>query len=1299
MAIETAAYFRRLARSVVCLLLGALSVCCAATAQTVPAVTTGSVVPLQHATYNQIYKILYWQGNVLILDTAASVLYEIAPGSTTVTTLVSGPPLGPCGFCNEDMTIDNEGNLYIDERYPGGGADWLFLRVPYQNGTWAPTASDGWGANISTSSGTSLLSEGSDCIAFLDSGNGDGSGTLYWMTELSPYTIYEEQVDGSGNPSGPAVSVVTGLLADQGKMAIDANGDLYFIENPATSDSDRVNGLFFVPSGSTGLSGESSLTNLIPASYNSTNKFNGVTLDPVGNLYLTSESDSYGGTWDGVIMIPNTCGSQSAIFSPSCFNWDNASFIAPVGSNNPLMVDPRGFLWIPSYGSWAPDAGSGTFPGAKNFVIWQMGSANLGSSPVGQQGATGTMFVNFNQSESPGSVGFSQPGSGSDFVAVTTNPNPNSSATTPDVPCSANPTTPYTSLTFCQYWVALNPRTAGPISGQFVMKDGKGNVIPGSTTYLNGVGQAPMAALLGTPLQTAMASGLAAPAQVAVDTLGNVYVADPTLGKVLEYAAGSTAATGTSIGSGLKAPTGVAVDGSGDLYIADSGNIYEIPFVNGALNTAGQFTLFTANPPTNPLGNNVNLAVDGAGDLFAADPSNAQVIRFNNPQAIVTQYGYSTVAANTATGAPYQFKSPSAVAVDNSGDLFVADGSNLIEITPLGLQSTISSTLAEPVTGLAIDPAGDVDVSQAGGILHIPSLSGVLTVNDAIPLDTALTAPNSIAIDNQGNLYVADMTSGSPNVYQVSINGFYNWGQVGSYVPQEEDVDLYNIGNQPLALTATPTFSGADAGDFSITTPSETPCDTTGVTTVGTGGSCALGVQIDAQGVGTRTGTMAVTSTATNAGGSVTDGFTANAVNNLEPVTISVALNPTTTTFPGSTTATVTISPAPTSTTPANTNVPSGTVVLTLTPSAKGSTQPPVVETQQAAGTDTSTTAVFTLTGIPGGSYNVSAAFKGDTNFAGGTAQTTLTVAQATPVVTLSEPSGVTPDSINGVYYVPRGSTTSITVTVTSTLGEPTGSVNFMNGSQLADPTQTNLQLNAAGQATFSLQNLAAGTYSIIAVYGGDQNFADTPSSPITFQVVPPSILISASPASVSTTAGTPVASTLTLQSLAGFAAPGGVNITCDSTTLPKDSECTFNVPQPELCAPPGSTSNPCTGLTTTVVTLSTNIPVNVGSLQQDPSRGSPFVLAGVFGLGLLGLALRRRRLHSRYLLDAFTLVLLLGSAVMGFTGCTNSGYTKTPPAPHYVTPSGTYNVSIIATDEASGQQYSLPFTIAVTIK
>jgi hypothetical protein len=121
------------------------------------------------------------------------------------------------------------------------------------------------------------------------------------------------------------------------------------------------------------------------------------------------------------------------------------------------------------------------------------------------------------------------------------------------------------------------------------------------------------------------------------------------------------------------------------------------------------------------------------------------------------------------------------------------------------------------------------------------------------------------------------------------------------------------------------------------------------------------------------------------------------------------------------------------------------------------------------------------------------------------------------------------------------------------------------------------------------------------------------------------------------------------------------------------------------------------------VLTLSSNIPVNIAPTASNvPLNGphsSPLLPAGVFGLGLLGLALRRRAIFNRYLLNAVCCILFLAGAVIGMTSCTNSSYSKPPKVPTYTTPSGSYNVSIVVSNPATGVVESLPFTVGVTIQ
>jgi len=115
------------------------------------------------------------------------------------------------------------------------------------------------------------------------------------------------------------------------------------------------------------------------------------------------------------------------------------------------------------------------------------------------------------------------------------------------------------------------------------------------------------------PGTTLVSSGLNGPNGVAVDILGDVYIADTGNQAIKEWSP-STQLVTTLVSSGLSSPTGVAVDGSGNVYIADSGNdaVYE-------WNAATQ--LMTAVVPSG-LSSPKGVVVDGADNVYIADDNN-----------------------------------------------------------------------------------------------------------------------------------------------------------------------------------------------------------------------------------------------------------------------------------------------------------------------------------------------------------------------------------------------------------------------------------------------------------------------------------------------------------------------------------------------------------------------------------------------------------------------------------------------------------------------------------------------------
>jgi hypothetical protein len=194
------------------------------------------------------------------------------------------------------------------------------------------------------------------------------------------------------------------------------------------------------------------------------------------------------------------------------------------------------------------------------------------------------------------------------------------------------------------------------------------------------------------PAQTAHAganvvvgSGFSIPDNVAVDASGDVFVADHGNNAVYEIVAGSngnppgvvnSSSAINRVGSGFSGPYGVAVDASGDVFVANDGNnaVYEIVAGSNG-NPAG---VVSASSTVNPIGSGftspTGVAVDAIGDVFVADPNNNAVYEIVAVSGVVSS---SSTVNTLSTGG-----SPNDVAVDGSGNVFVADltGSTINEI-------------------------------------------------------------------------------------------------------------------------------------------------------------------------------------------------------------------------------------------------------------------------------------------------------------------------------------------------------------------------------------------------------------------------------------------------------------------------------------------------------------------------------------------------------------------------------------------------------------------------------------------
>src|SRR5213593_2815483 len=287
---------------------------------------------------------------------------------------------------------------------------------------------------------------------------------------------------------------------------------------------------------------------------------------------------------------------------------------------------------------------------------------------------------------------------------------------------------------------------------------------------------------------------------VAVDGAGNVFVADTynnRIRKITPDGIISTVVGSGAWGSGgdggpaqaaqLGAPRGLTIDRAGNLFIADvENNRIRMVTPDGVINTvAGNGTAgFSGDggPATSAqLNYPVAVSVDGAGNLFIADRHNNRIRMVNAAGTIITLTGGGGAGFRGDAGpaSSAQIWDPRGVAVDNAGNVFIADsGNNRIRmINAAGIITTVvgntpgfsgdggaaaSAQLGLPVD-VAVDSGGNLFIADRGNYrVRQVNSAGVITSvagigDDGGPaLAAQLNYPNMSVMDSAGNLFVAE---------------------------------------------------------------------------------------------------------------------------------------------------------------------------------------------------------------------------------------------------------------------------------------------------------------------------------------------------------------------------------------------------------------------------------------------------------------------------------------------------------------------------------------------------------------
>jgi uncharacterized protein (TIGR03437 family) len=311
---------------------------------------------------------------------------------------------------------------------------------------------------------------------------------------------------------------------------------------------------------------------------------------------------------------------------------------------------------------------------------------------------------------------------------------------------------------------------------------------------------------------------LYSPSGIALDTregTTRLYIADTRNNRILAWADAKSYQTGDAptlvlgqpgfqyslplgIGAkGLVSPTGMAVDpATGNLYVADFGNNRVVRFLNpfatpsrvepdavyGQANFSGR-SANTGGISNNSLNAPRSVAFDPAGNLWIADTGNHRILRYNaavldNPQPeadiVLGQKDFLSSAANRGgTVSASGFDTPSGIAFDSQGNLYVADFNNTRVVrfkAPIAFDAAATAVYGQP------------NLASRG----VP----------ADPSSTTLAGPMSVAVDSANHLYVAVPLDSRIMVFALDAAAAPAHDVLGQ---PDFSSNLWNAGSYPLA--------------------------------------------------------------------------------------------------------------------------------------------------------------------------------------------------------------------------------------------------------------------------------------------------------------------------------------------------------------------------------------------------------------------------------------------------------------------------------------------------------------------
>jgi sugar lactone lactonase YvrE len=1244
-------------------------------------------------------------GDIFITDTANSRIVEVNAFGVASVLTISG--LSPALSSPTAITIDNAGNLYVADT----GNDRVVEVSPSGVGSAVNTGS----VNLAAPAGVALDQAGDLFIA--DTGNsrivevtsGGSAAALSFMVASGSASLntpvgLAEDTAGKLYIADSLNNRIVVVAAGSSTGAVVTFGDLTSLLNPSGVAVDRIGNVFVADTGNNRIAE-------VDTAGNGNQLLNGAGLGSVTlNAPLSVALDVFGG-----IYIADSGNSRSLVVNPYSV-WDPGTGAAYTSSLNKSAV---GFGHV-QLGALTGVTASLTFTVEFNQT--------LGSTAV-RAFTFGTENLDFTVGSDTSCDSSSVGACSVEIAFLPTAPGLRTGAVVL-YDSNENPVITVLLYGFGDSPIAvLAPNTGSVINtGSLatsnpyeIALDGTGNIYVGDYSGSNvtkiaaGGGSAAVVAL-GSPGSTSVKNITG----VALDGSGNLFIGDHQNHRILVDTPGGVVSVLNIAGlsPALGFPTALAFDAGGNLYIADFtvGRIIEVSslILTGSTST-GIGTVVNTGSFSFAGSTITGMTVDLQGNIYIA-------ARTQNNSKIIKVTPTGVASALVLSGLPQNdpgINNPQGVAVDAMGNIYIVDTANnrIVEINSAGTASILRisglsnpSTLGAFLFGVTLDPTGNLYISDwtnnrivfvnvSGAALTFASTKQGLTSTDSPKTATVTNLGNQPLIFSADPTYTASFANNSADSNPCTSSTSLSSGMVCdvslNFIPQSvgnlsasiavtnntlnvasstQQVSVSGIGTNPgdttvvvvtsspapgavgQPLTITTTVSDTTTGHTStVPTGPVTFTDTVGSTTSNLNGGSAVNLSAGKAVLSGATLTVVGTHTITATYAGVTGSFigsvsTLSLIVTKDTATIAgPATQPVPITFGQAGTVTITLVGPYSVIAP-----PSGSVTYTILSSSNASVASGTLTL--TVGSSSSTVTVPIANTLAPGTYTISLTYSGDANNAAIASPTTVQI-----LVSKNAASVALSSSQNPVLVT---NSVTFTATVSGTSGTPTGSVSFYDGTTLLGSGTV-----AQGVALYTTTTLAIGAHSITAVYSGDSTFATQTSTVVTetVQDFALSLMTTSSPSATVLPGGT-ATYLLALGPVTGATFPSAVTLSVSG--LPPGATATLS-PQ---SLPAGS------GLTN--VTLTVQVPNVSASVPR--SELMAFTLSPIpFGMLLLPFAARiRRRGRSSHraasMLTCLFVLLVLG----GLAGCGSikSGYFGQSQQTYAVTVTGTSGVLVHST-------------------